>query len=180
MNCQTALLASSTDTKMSDRPRLHYALIYGDIASARILVDTNTERTHKQRSPNKRTSLHWAVVSGDLYCVKQLIKRDPKRAENADSFMETPLHWAASQDRPDILRAIISPDVDLDAADLDGWTALHWAAMQGHEQNIRVLVSEGADLEKQDDNQMKPSDIARYYGHIELADVMSQMELTDP
>lgn len=63
-----------------------------------------------------------------------------------DSAGRLSIHYAASDNIPEKLRAIISSGEDIDIQDNHGWTALHFAADCGNLEPAKILLDAGADL----------------------------------
>ena len=92
--------------------------------------------------------LHAAAGQGDEEIVSLLLAHNASvdaqldgRARHREG--ETPAHFAASQDRFEVLRLLIAAGADLGLETVGGMTALHVASGLGHVESIRVLVTEG-------------------------------------
>ncbi|OQR89324.1 hypothetical protein ACHHYP_06349 [Achlya hypogyna] len=86
----------------------------------------------------------------------------------------TPLHDAAAQGDPDLLRQFLSGEsvntLGEQSKGLFRRTPLHWAAIRGHVETARVLLQHGAAINAQDAFGRTPLAWACYLNHAELAD----------
>ena len=56
----------------------------------------------------------------------------------------------------------------------DGWTALHMAAMMGLEEVALMLLQAGASTHLEDEEGMRPSQVARQWRHTSVADIIER------
>jgi hypothetical protein len=92
-----------------------------------------------------------AIAVGDPDLVRRVVERDPKALERRMSQFEygqTPLQFAVSRRRYDILHLLIRLGADLEAEDSGGNTALVSAMMRGDHEGIRRLHAAGAKATK--------------------------------
>src|SRR5215471_18631606 len=92
-----------------------------------------------------------AIALGDLDLLRKLVEQDPKALERRMSQFEngqTPLQFAISLRRYDILDLLISLGADVEAEDSSGNTALVSAMMRGDLEAIRLLHAAGAKARK--------------------------------
>lgn len=75
-------------------------------------------------------------------------------------YNELPIHFAAWQDRADIIGVLLDGGADIDARGERGQTALHYAAREGSPVAARALIERGADLNALDDRSFS----AAFYG----------------
>jgi ankyrin repeat protein/catechol 2,3-dioxygenase-like lactoylglutathione lyase family enzyme len=88
-----------------------------------------------------------AIALGDLDAIRGVVARDPKALDRRMSRFEhgqTPLHFAISRKRFDILDLLIALGADLEAVDARGTTALSTAILHGDREAIRRLHTAGA------------------------------------
>ena len=88
-----------------------------------------------------------AIALGDLNLLRKLVEQDPKSLERRMSRFEngqTPLQFAISLRRYDILDLLISLGADIEAEDSSGNTPLISAMMGGDREAIRRLHAAGA------------------------------------
>ena len=88
--------------------------------------------------------IYLAIFDGNVDCIKRLLDC----GVNPDRFKkgrETPLHFAASMGRPDVVELLIKYKADVNARDGYGMTPLHIAAYYGYAQVAKLLLDNGAD-----------------------------------
>ncbi|OCB12738.1 hypothetical protein A5717_15965 [Mycolicibacterium porcinum] len=66
--------------------------------------------------------------------------------DERDRAGRTALHYAAVDDKLDVLRELIRQGADVNAKEDAGWTPLHFAANQGNLQIAEELIRAGADV----------------------------------
>jgi ankyrin repeat protein len=90
-----------------------------------------------------------AMCVGDLDLIRALVEQNPDTLDRRMSRFEreqTPLHFAISRKRYDILDLLIELGADLDAADYTGQSALAVAMLRGDPEAMRRLQAAGAHL----------------------------------
>jgi ankyrin repeat protein/catechol 2,3-dioxygenase-like lactoylglutathione lyase family enzyme len=88
-----------------------------------------------------------AMSVGDLDLIQKLVEQDPEALDRRMSRFEqgqTPLHFAMSRKRYDILELLIELGADLEATDMSGQTALAVAMLRGDREAMRRLHAAGA------------------------------------
>merc|ERR1712029_670707 len=126
------------------------------------------------------TPLHYAVIwNNNFDVVKELLDRGAN-IEAQDTHGWTALHLAAFQNLPsilpyylDVVKQLLDRGVNKDAQDNHGQTALHWAVRSPVRENpldvIKELVDRGANVLTKDVDGRTALDIARKYGHTDIA-----------
>jgi ankyrin repeat protein len=87
------------------------------------------------------------ICVGDLDSIRTLVEQSPELLDRRLSRFEhglTPLHFAMSRKRYDILDLLIELGADLEAQDASGQTALAVAMLRGDSEAMRVLHTAGA------------------------------------
>lgn len=163
---------------------LHWAAQCGHSGVVRLLLDA--EGTKAKVDPGLRsfvgtTALHCASWDGHYDVIKLLLNCDENVDINCkDNAGWTPLMWAASIKRPDLLCLLLADRrVDVNAQNDAGMTALHYAAKKGHKSAVEILIShqqqQGIDLTAVKDGDGKT---ARTYavenGYGDVADMLSR------
>ncbi|CAB9520910.1 Ankyrin Repeat Protein [Seminavis robusta] len=67
-----------------------------------------------------------------------------------DRWGLTPLHWAAINNKPDIVRILLDRGANTSITDKKGYTPLHRAALEGHFHVMEILVKRGANVSATD------------------------------
>ena len=74
-----------------------------------------------------------AIATGDLDVIRAFVEQQPQALDHRLPFRyngQTPLHFAITRNRPDILNLLIDMGADLDAPDANGQTALEYALLR--------------------------------------------------
>lgn len=98
-----------------------------------------------------------AVLDGNVGIVKNLLSKDPKLVFTEDEDSRTPLHWAVSLQKPEMVKILLDPysnvtedvlkslektEIDIDdMVDDSGWTPLHIAAAAGSFEIFKELAT---------------------------------------
>ncbi|KAK9472473.1 ankyrin repeat-containing domain protein [Dipodascopsis tothii] len=101
--------------------------------------------------------LHTAARDGSELRVRALLKADPAAASKKDHDGRTPIFWAVSSDRADIVQQLLTAASDdgklvrigIDDTDEAGWTLAHIAASIGSATVLDLLLPYGPDLAAQ-------------------------------
>ncbi|MBA2709463.1 MAG: ankyrin repeat domain-containing protein [Tatlockia sp.] len=88
--------------------------------------------------------IYLAIQYNRLDLVQALIKNDFKLINHVDRNGHTPLHWAASEGREDIVRYLISQDAELNPLAKDNKAPINLAAKNGNNQIVELLLKAGA------------------------------------
>ena len=113
-------------------------------ASRRDLVALLVER-------GARHHIFSATSVGDLDLIRTLVEQNPELLDRRMSRFEhglTPLHFAISRKRYDILDLLIELGADLEAEDMSGQTALAVAMLRGDREAMSRLHAAGANQPK--------------------------------
>jgi hypothetical protein len=92
-------------------------------------------------APSCRAPFAAACARGDAIEVKSLLAADPSAAHATDANGWTPLMFAASNGRVDIILLLLGCNPDIDAANSFRWTALYAACANGHLPAVQVPPS---------------------------------------
>ena len=75
-------------------------------------------------------------------------------------FGFTLLHYAAKENRVEVIEYLVTSGCDINAVDDDEQTPLHKSAMFGHRQSVQLLIDKGANVNKMDNNGNTPLHVA--------------------
>ena len=105
-----------------------------------------------------------AISVGDLDLIRKLVEENPAALDRRMSRFEqgqTPLHFAMSRRRYDILDLLIELGADLEAEDKNGHTALQVAMLSGDREAMSRLRAAGAKPPKRSDSSSSPASMAK-------------------
>jgi ankyrin repeat protein len=88
-----------------------------------------------------------AIATGDLDVIRTFVEQQPESLDHrlpARYNGQTPLHFAITRNRPDILGLLIDMGADLDAPDANGQTALEYARLRNDGAAAERLRTAGA------------------------------------
>jgi ankyrin repeat protein len=123
------------------------------------------------------TPLVCAINAGNLEAVKLLIKAGARR-DNLVQVGFAPIHYAARQENPEALKALLANISDkersalVNTEDRLGGTPVAHAAENNKTAALRVLLLYGANIEKSSNDGLTPLIRAAYKGHQEAFDVL--------
>ncbi len=174
--CVRLLLQSGADPNARESgdhtTPLHWAAAHGHLEIVRALLDAGSD-VHGFGDVHQLDAIGWAsehpqviallidrgarhhvfsaIASGDLEALRALVRDNPRTLDRRMSrfeFDQTPLHFAISRKRYDMLDLLIELGADLDAEDATGHTALATAMMRGDHEAVRRLTAAGAKSNK--------------------------------
>lgn len=123
----------------------------------------------------KKASIFDACRKGDVERVVKYVT-DGGCVTEFDENKMTMLHHGAFSGNEEIVRQILSTQtkqkLDLDAADVGGWTPLHYACDQGHAVVAALLLDEGANANARDDMKKTPLHLAAGQGRLAAVQVL--------
>lgn len=92
------------------------------------------------------TPLMTCAKSGNVEAVRTLIAQDAAVNAKEPIQNQTALMWAAAEQHPTVVKALIEAHADLLAHSKKGYTALHFAAREGDQETVRLLLAAGVDV----------------------------------
>ena len=93
--------------------------------------------------------------------LSELIKIiNPSLLDHKYQFGFTLLHYAAKENRVEVIEYLVSNGYDVNAADDDEQTPLHKSAMFGHTKSVKLLIDKGANVNMVDINGNTPLHVA--------------------
>ncbi|MHB1000690.1 MAG: ankyrin repeat domain-containing protein [Armatimonadota bacterium] len=90
--------------------------------------------------------IHDAVIKGDTTKVSSLLKANQSVSNTCDKSGATPLHYASSSGRIDLIKLLIGKGANIDARKPDGVAPLHIAASAGRLEAVQFLIDSKADV----------------------------------
>lgn len=109
------------------------------------------------RSDKDESALMLASIRGHVELVKLLIAKDA----DVNKTGWTPLHYAASGAKPDIMTILLDHSAYIDAESPNGSTPLMMAAMYGNAICVKLLLDAGADPTLKNQLGLSAADFAR-------------------
>jgi ankyrin repeat protein len=92
------------------------------------------------------TPLMTCARAGAAVAVRALLVRGADVNAKEPTQHQTALMWAAAEQHPDVLQALIEARADLEAHTKSGFTALHFAARAGAMESVRTLLDAGVNV----------------------------------
>ncbi len=110
---------------------------------------------------NEKTALHLAAENGLLQLVTHYmgLATNPDYADQKkwlfapDRQGKTPLHYAVSNNFPDIVEVLLGGRMDPDSKDKEGFTPLLYTAKSSSPAIAKLLIDSGADVDARDPNE---------------------------
>jgi ankyrin repeat protein len=92
------------------------------------------------------TPLMTCARAGSAVAVRALLVRGADVNAKEPTQHQTALMWAAAEQHPDVLQALIEARADHEAHTKSGFTALHFAARAGAMESVRTLLDAGVNV----------------------------------
>jgi ankyrin repeat protein len=153
-------------------PALSHAVIAGDIARIRELIDAGADVNAKDALD--RTPLHLAAFHGRTEIIDLLIAHGAD-VNARDLTATSPLHAAVVAGKQgEAVRMLLDRGADLHAINEEGQSALHLAAATGQPKLTKFLIERGADVHKVDFDGRLPVYYARENRHPQTTSVLER------
>ena len=136
-----------------------------DVVWALVRRKANANR----RTQHGDTALMMASLRGDREIGRMLIEFGGAEVKHSGW---APIHYAAFQDKPDMIRYLIAKGADKDARAPNGYTALMMAARSGHTDAGKALLYEDVDINVRSPDGATALRIARQRKHTEFAELL--------
>lgn len=91
------------------------------------------------------TPLHVAAWTGLAQYATLLLQKGEFGTEARDGRQNTPLYWAASSGKADVVQVLLANGAELDAEQNEGLKALHVAAKNNRAEVVKILLAAGVD-----------------------------------
>ena len=102
-----------------------------------------------------------------------MITDKPDLVFSKDTYLMTPLHWAALYGHKDMTELLLMKQAEINAADNTGRTPLFCAVSKGHIDVADLLLSRGADVNARPNGET-PLDLAAMNGNSDLVELLRQ------
>ncbi len=109
-------------------------------------------------------SMHDAVAAGELTEIQEMLARNPGAIESRDGLGKTPLFFAVTYGREDMMDLLIERGADVNAHDKTGLTPLHVAAFMSRPACAEKLLTAGARIDATDNFGDTPLHSAAMHG----------------
>jgi ankyrin repeat protein len=117
-----------------------------------------------------------AAKAGNLEAVKKFLDDNPALLNAKTKLADTPLHWAASCGRIEVVKLLLSRKPDVNAKNITGSTPLHMACRIANKAIVELLLAAKTDVnakaEGEDEEGETPLHIVVRRGNIELAELL--------
>ena len=116
-----------------------------------------------------------AIAAGDVEVIRTFVEQQPEALDQrlpARYHGQTPLHFAITRKRPDILDLLVEMGSGLDAPDRNGQTALEYALLRGDDVAAARLREAGARAPAPDAAQAVPRPAPEFADSIQTATVV--------
>ncbi len=117
------------------------------------------------------SALMMAALKGDLEDAKLLLAH----GAHVNQPGWSPLHYAATGPRPELVRLLLEQGAAIDARSPNGTTPLMMAARYGSPDSAKLLLERGADPKLANDHDLRAADFARMAGRESLADRLDRV-----
>jgi ankyrin repeat protein len=127
--------------------------------------------------PQSYNDIHLSTFQffDDEHELSAMIESSPLAELNKqDHNGNTPLLWAASEGRDDIVTLLVEQGADINCQNYDGETALYLAAARGFTHMVEFLLMNGANLNITNLDGASPLHIAAAEGHLDALRVLVQ------
>lgn len=119
-------------------------------------------------------SIHDVVARGDVELVTTMIEADASLVHARNDMEKTPLHYAVTNRKDEIITLLIEQGAEVDAADLTGMTPLHVAATLDRYDQAVLLLDNGAEIEARDSFEDTPLHSAAMHGNLKVLNLLAK------
>jgi ankyrin repeat protein len=168
------LLADGLNPNIKDehgQPGIVMALHEGSYQAAKALADSPKLKVNETNAAGEN-ALMMAAWAGQMDIAKELVAKGA--AINKPGW--TPLHYAATKGRLDIIGYLLSLNANIDAGSPNGSTPLMMAAGYGSPQAVKLLIESGADISKHNELGLSALDFAKRYERHDAIELLTQAE----
>jgi ankyrin repeat protein len=116
--------------------------------------------------------IYSAVKRGETSTIKDILKRNSRLINAKDNDGLTPLHYAVTAGRKELVSLLLARGADVNARDNRGATPLHLAVDRVQREIAHYLISRGADINARTNNGKTALAWAQERGHSEMAEFL--------
>ncbi|XP_067028260.1 transient receptor potential cation channel subfamily A member 1-like [Acropora muricata] len=158
---------------------LHLAVDSGSLKTVQLCLDQGAI-IRQPKEHDRSTAFHLACAVGALRIVQLFVTKDPtiSRITLIDAHGLTPLHLAAMNNHPDVVKYLLDQGASLDSPDNVRRTPLFLAAEMGGTESVKMLIDMGADVTVKDVDLRSCVRVA--VGHAATMEVLLQKEQAIP
>ena len=148
---------------------LHCAARFGHLDLARILLDHGAEIDARN---------HLEIT---IHCASTDRQADPWSSLLLDEHLRdrgmTPLHYAATNGPPEVVRLLLERNAEVNAQDNRGFTPFLFASRLGNTDIFRLLLDHNGNEHVHDNEDKTPLHYAAYFGHLDAARFLLERNL---
>ncbi|VDK54459.1 unnamed protein product [Anisakis simplex] len=167
MNDENTIIQKLAETMIGASPS-------GEVNSSNAPTSASSNGNHKKRSPPKRIS-----PQRDDESVRFVLSQSPNRPI-LDLYGRSALHYAALNNRPELIALFYSNGLKLDQTDNKGESPLHLAAREGHHDCVKMLLSLGAKRDITDQLGRTPFDVASERERADVLKLLCEASTSNP
>lgn len=114
------------------------------------------------------TSVHDEAAAGNVEKVRAMLVADPNLVDSRNPKGKTPLFYAVTNGRSEVVQVLFDFGASVNAADGTGLTPLHIAAWHNRAEQAGQLLEHGADIQARDAFGDTPLHSAAMHGRLEM------------
>uniref|UniRef100_A0A0C3UG35 Uncharacterized protein n=1 Tax=Guillardia theta (strain CCMP2712) TaxID=905079 RepID=A0A0C3UG35_GUITC len=140
--CVKILIQRGADVDLADNEGitpLHYAALSQSFANLKLLLEAGAQ-INSYDKVNGCSPLHDACYGGDLKCVDAHLDISAPPSCVACSQGAVALHYAAQENKADVVLFLLKNGAKVNLQDCKGCTALHYAAYNGAVDAAKILL----------------------------------------
>jgi upstream activation factor subunit UAF30 len=118
------------------------------------------------------SQIHDVAKAGDLEKVKALVQLNAELVSSKDKDGRTPLHYAVSNVRADVVEFLLASKAEVNAQCNRGFTPLHMAAANGARAAAEILLANGANVNAKGIFARTPLHLAAELGKKDVAELL--------
>ncbi|MBN2826293.1 MAG: ankyrin repeat domain-containing protein [Campylobacterales bacterium] len=118
---------------------------------------------------NQYAAIHNAIYQGDIDTITKLVASSSvEQLDTQTKAGVSALHMAIKLGRIDIVKMLLTKEIDVDIQDKHGNTPLHYAIAKNRLDIVKLLLAKEADMEIGNSDGITPLHQGAYTGYIEM------------